>query len=73
MENIILWSTGCPKCRELKLYLQRAGITDYTEINDVEKILEAGFTEVPALSVGDKKMKTKEAFQWCKSLPTKNS
>ena len=66
--KVILYSTGCPKCRELKLYLQLAGIENYEEVNDVEKILAEGFTNVPALSVDGNKMEAQEALQWCRSL-----
>lgn len=68
--KIILYSTGCPKCRELKLYLRLAGIENYEEVNDVDKILAEGFVNVPALSVDGKKMETQEALRWCQSLRT---
>lgn len=66
--KVILYSTGCPRCRELQSLLRLAGITEYTEVNDVSAILAEGFTEVPALDVDGKKMEVKEAIQWCKSL-----
>lgn len=68
MDEVILYSTGCPKCKELKMYLKLAGIKNYREVNDVNAILSDGFSEVPALSVNGEKMETKDAFEWCKSL-----
>ena len=51
MSKVILYSTGCPKCRVLKKKLQNAGI-DYEEENDIEFMQSMGFLEVPKLRVG---------------------
>ncbi len=60
---IILYSTGCPRCLELKDLLERANI-EYTLVSDVETILNAGIDKVPVLQVNDTKMEIKEAKEW---------
>lgn len=60
---IILYSTGCPRCLELKDLLERANI-EYTLVSDVETILNAGIDKVPVLQVDDTKMEIKEAKEW---------
>lgn len=62
----ILYSTGCPRCLELKDLLERANIT-YTLVSDVKTILNAGIDRVPVLQVGDIKMEIKEAKEWITS------
>ena len=37
-ENIVLYSTGCPNCKALKLLLKKAGVT-YTENNSMDDML----------------------------------
>lgn len=60
---IILYSTGCPRCLELKDLLERANI-EYTLVSDVETILNAGIDKVPVLQVDDTKMEIEEAKEW---------
>lgn len=60
---IILFSTGCPRCLELKDLLEKANI-EYTLVSDVETILNAGIDKVPVLQVNDTKMEIKKAKEW---------
>lgn len=53
--KVILYSTGCPKCSQLKKLLNDAGI-EYSEITDTVEMLSLGFDEVPMLKVDDKIM-----------------
>ncbi len=48
--NIVLYSTGCPKCKILKQKLDKKGIP-YTENNSVQEMLKLGLVQAPALSV----------------------
>ena len=48
--KIILYSTGCPKCKVLKHKLEEKGIA-YTENNTVDEMLSLGIVQVPVLSV----------------------
>lgn len=54
MANIILYSTGCPKCNVLKKKLDAAGI-EYavvTDMDEIQKACEMAETDtVPILSV----------------------
>lgn len=67
----ILFSTGCPRCLELKSLLERANIT-YTLVSDVKTILNAGIDRVPVLQVDDTKMEIKEAKEWIISQNKEN-
>lgn len=48
--NVILYSTGCPRCSMIKRVLDSKKV-EYTEINDIDKMTELGFTTVPMLDV----------------------
>ncbi len=63
MENIILYSTGCPRCMVLKKKLDSKGIL-YNENNNVEEMLSLGINEVPVLSVGGVFMDYSNATKW---------
>jgi hypothetical protein len=62
-EEIVLYSTGCPKCKILKSKLLNKGIS-YIEINDVGVMIESGFLEAPVLEVDSRKMNFLEANAW---------
>jgi len=61
--EIILYSTGCPKCKVLKQKLDAKGLC-YTEVGDVEQMTALGITMVPILSVDGSLMEFFEANQW---------
>ncbi len=61
--EIILYSTGCPKCNVLKKKLQQKGIP-YTEVNDVELMKEKGYLSVPVLESNGASMDFKAATEW---------
>ena len=48
--EIILYSTGCPKCNILTKKLDEKHL-DYKTIDDEKLMLEKGLTEVPWLEV----------------------
>lgn len=54
---LTLYSTGCPKCKVLKMKLEQKGL-EYTECNDVEKMQELGISTVPMLQVDDGQIMT---------------
>lgn len=60
---VILYSTGCPKCRVLKQKLDSKSI-QYTEENSVDVMLSLGIMQVPVLSVDDKLLSFAEANEW---------
>lgn len=63
MSNVILYSTGCPKCRVLKMKLDRAGVS-YTVEEDVEAMRKLGLLSAPALSVDGTLMLFGDAVKW---------
>ena len=61
--KVILYSTGCPKCRVLKTKLDKKNI-NYIENNDVEEMIELGFDLLPVLKVDNDIMNFTEANDW---------
>ena len=59
----ILFSTGCPKCVILKKKLSQKNI-EYTEVNDVDVMIEKGLSSVPWLEVDGEMMDFNKANQW---------
>ena len=65
-KSIVLYSTGCPVCKTLKLMLDKVGI-EYTENNNTEEMLALGFTQIPILSVDGVNMPYDDAKKWVQS------
>lgn len=63
MQNIILYSTGCPKCSVLKKKLDTIGIP-YTINSSIEDMTQLGISQVPVLSVGGELLEFAKANQW---------
>ena len=61
--NVLLYSTGCPKCNVLKKKLGQKGI-DFDEFTDIEKMTDMGFTSVPILSVDGTLLEYVDAVKW---------
>ena len=64
-ETIILYEHGCPKCKILKMKLDKKGI-QYKNITDIELMKAKGFTEAPKLEVDGVVMNFKDAVEWIK-------
>ena len=65
MENVILWTTHCPRCKVLELKLKQKNI-NYQENANMEEMLAKGFKEAPKLEVDGVVMDFKEAVEWLK-------
>ena len=65
MGKVILYEHGCPKCKILKMKLDKSGI-EYETVNDVETMKEKGFKEAPKLEVDGVVYGFKEAVDWIK-------
>ena len=65
--EVVLYSTGCPKCTVLKKKLQAKNI-EFTEINDINTMLQMGLDEVPVLKVDNQIMPFKKAVEWVKEV-----
>ena len=61
--GIVLYSTGCPKCRVLEAKMKAKGI-GYAEINDVDVMEAKGIMSLPMLEVDGKMMDFSEAIKW---------
>ena len=65
--NVTFYSTKCPKCRVIESKLKAAGI-EFTEVNDVDKMIELGFKQAPLLEVDGEIMNFMKANQWLKGV-----
>lgn len=61
--DIVLYSTGCPKCKVLKQKLDSKSI-HYTENNSVDEMLALGITQAPMLSVNGELLAFQKANEW---------
>ena len=65
MNNVILYSTNCPKCKILETKLKQKNI-DFSIKNsedDLQELFDEGFREMPVLEVENKKYTFGEAIQ----------
>ena len=65
--EIILYSTGCPKCNILTKKLDEKHL-DYKTIDDEKLMLEKGLIEVPWLEVDGNMMNFPTAVKWVNNL-----
>lgn len=61
--NVVLYSTGCRRCKIIEEMLIRAHIS-YSVCSDKTVFEELNFIDAPHLQVGDKIMNFSEAFKW---------
>ena len=66
-KDIILYSTGCPKCEILKKKMGEKNIS-YTEINDIEIMNEKNITFVPMLEIEGKLLNYRESVSFVNSI-----
>lgn len=60
---VILYSTGCPKCKVLEKKLKDKGIEFKIE-TDADLMIEKGYLTAPMLEVGEEIYDYNEALQW---------
>ena len=60
--NVVMYSTGCPKCKILKKKLDEKKVV-YEEETDVEKMKSKGINRVPVLEVDGKLFAYSEAVK----------
>ena len=63
MDEIILYSTGCPRCKELKIMLDKNGIK-YSINQDVQEMKTLGFSTVPILKINNEFLNYTQAVKW---------
>lgn len=61
--DVVLYSTGCPKCKVLKKKLDAKDIK-YTLIDNEQLMIDKGFLEAPILEVDGKLMGFIEGNKW---------
>lgn len=61
--ELVLYSTGCPKCRVLKKKLSDKGLA-FEENSSVDEMEKLGITEVPVLSIDGELLEFSAAIQW---------
>lgn len=61
--DIVLYSTGCPKCKVLKKKLEEKHIK-YNEVTSVSEMLSLGLSQVPVLGVGEDMYEFPKANDW---------
>lgn len=65
MNNIIFYTTHCPKCKVLKTKMDKIELT-YEVCEDVGKMLDLGIQTAPALQVNNTILDFGQAIQWLK-------
>jgi len=66
-QNVILYSTRCPKCKVLEKKLNDKGVK-YTENTDIEYMLSLGIQSAPMLEVDGERMNFNEAIKWVNEI-----
>ena len=61
--DVVLFSTGCPRCNVLKQKLDNAGIS-YETKTDVDEMLDLGILFAPALKVDGEILDFSKAVAW---------
>ena len=65
--NVILYTTGCPRCLYLEQLLNKNHIS-YKKEDNKNKMVSLGFTEVPILEVDGVRLDYKKAEEWIVSI-----
>lgn len=61
--EVVLYSSGCPKCQVLESKLMAKGIP-FKITNNFQEIIDRGFQFAPVLKVGEVFMNFTEANKW---------
>ena len=61
--NVVLYTTGCPKCKILEKKLSQKNI-DYEIFDNIDEMIKMGFQSVPVLEVDKKVMNFGDAIKW---------
>ena len=64
---IILYTTGCPRCKVLETKLKQKNV-EYVECNDVEEMEKKDISSVPCLGVDEDLMDFGAAVKWVNAL-----
>lgn len=67
MNQIVLYTTGCPKCLILEKKLKDKNV-NYEVCNDVDIMRDAGITSVPVLEICGKQLSFYDAVKYVNGL-----
>ena len=65
--NVILYSTGCPKCRILEQKFNMKGV-NYSVVSDENEMINKGFTSLPMVEIDGTELDFGEAVRWVNEL-----
>ena len=63
MKEVVMYSTGCPKCNVLKSKLDEKGV-QFVVNSSTDEMVKLGITQVPMLKVDGELFGFKEAVEW---------
>lgn len=61
--EVVLYSTGCPKCEVLKTKLEAKNI-EFSTNDNVDEMLSIGINQVPVLKVNEELLEFSKANDW---------
>ena len=64
---IILYSTGCPRCKVLEAKLKQKNV-EYVECNDMREMESKGISMVPCLGIEGEILDFGKAVKWVNGL-----
>ena len=56
---MVLYSTGCPRCKVLKMKMEKKGL-NFEVSTDIQNLIDKGFQTAPALELDDGEILTFE-------------
>ncbi|MFA6728177.1 MAG: hypothetical protein WCS17_08190 [Prevotella sp.] len=62
-DKIVLYSTGCPRCRMIEKKLDGAGVR-YIRVEDIHLMIVKGMMSAPMLEVNEEIMNYEQASEW---------
>lgn len=67
MNKVVLYSTGCPRCRVLEKKLNEKNII-FELVNDEDVMIEKGFMTAPMMEINGNLYDFKNAVDWINGL-----
>ena len=64
---VILYSTGCPRCKVLETKLKQKNV-EYIECSDIRELERKGITTIPCLDIEGEILDFGAAVKWVNSL-----
>ncbi len=71
MEELILYTNGCPKCKVIKSKLEAKDIK-FTESDNIDELISHGIQSFPVLKVGEEFLSFVDANAWVNAQSSQN-